>query len=942
MGCRLLLDTLRVVADCRQEVADVMATVARLANDQEAAVRSELMEHLPNIAMLCHEDKHRLQSLVVDDILPLVVRNLADSDNHVRKWSQEALMVLMEQGLIDMQAVEERVCPMILTLTELDSLVELHSCAVTLMSKMAPLIGQAATEKFFLDRFALLCGDSVFYVRKVCATNFGEFCSVVSTQSIENTLLPRFVDLCSDKMWGVRKACAEVFMSVSCACTMEMRKGTLASLFVNLLSDVSRWVRMSAFQTLGPFISTFTDPRIMGLAYNRMGELTLINPEGEGYKFILSRLNASQVSDSELARVIADSKSYQTNSSTKAVTNAKSFSSHFQKLERMETMSVDFWDSESSGHNQSVVMEEMESNSAENCGMNQLSCRTSSVSEEGSDCADAGWVVDDRTSGGGDARLDRGAGASEPESRQLRVREDAGKLQIHVEAPGERFNAFQFWRVPVPNIELDISLTEDGKPAAVRVTAKVTDEVTQRTFASELSVDMDIECELDKLATRLEQCQPSCGVRSRQAQICTANVATVSDPEGSDSTVVGSCVQQAAVVIRPGGEVNTTVNRTKFKLFNSHQDFNLDDICNPLSSRPSLEVKQPESCGDFAQESFLVHHANIVQQNLVPQLLIDHYVSMTHPSLAQNTDNDITRYCAFSLPAVVLTLGRENWPLLKEMYGALASDLQWKVRRTVASSIHELAVILGEDIATSDLVPIYNGFIKDVDEVRIGALKHLADFLKLVKPYERSCYLPKLSLFLMTDNESNWRFREELAEQLLMSTNLFSPVDVRKHLTPLAITLLLDRVAAVRHVALYLMTQLVRSVGAEVALARGVAAEIAEQFAHSTRWGRRHTFALLCSRLVAERVLPEDQFASDVLPHLLDLSWDRVPNVRLAVARTLSLHVLAQRYFASNQSPHYELLMQVVKRLQSDVDRDVRFFAVVQPRHTEQCGSKSS
>lgn len=50
----------------------------------------------------------------------------------------------------------------------------------------------------------------------------------------------------------------------------------------------------------------------------------------------------------------------------------------------------------------------------------------------------------------------------------------------------------------------------------------------------------------------------------------------------------------------------------------------------------------------------------------------------------------------------------------------------------MASSIHQLAVILGEDLATKDLVPVFNGFIKDLDEVRIGALKHLAEFLKVM------------------------------------------------------------------------------------------------------------------------------------------------------------------------------------------------------------------
>lgn len=63
----------------------------------------------------------------------------------------------------------------------------------------------------------------------------------------------------------------------------------------------------------------------------------------------------------------------------------------------------------------------------------------------------------------------------------------------------------------------------------------------------------------------------------------------------------------------------------------------------------------------------------------------------------------------------------------------LLAPLQWKVRRTLAFSIHELAVILGDQLTAADLVPIFNGFLKDLDEVRIGVLKHLYDFLKVGK-----------------------------------------------------------------------------------------------------------------------------------------------------------------------------------------------------------------
>ena len=85
--------------------------------------------------------------------------------------------------------------------------------------------------------------------------------------------LSKFLYLCDDAVWGVRKACADVFMPVSCVCSPQIRKKELAPLFVNLLRDQSRWVRMTAYQALGPFISTFADSQITALLHNDNGEI---------------------------------------------------------------------------------------------------------------------------------------------------------------------------------------------------------------------------------------------------------------------------------------------------------------------------------------------------------------------------------------------------------------------------------------------------------------------------------------------------------------------------------------------------------------------------------------------------------------------------------------------------------------------------------------------
>jgi hypothetical protein len=91
--------------------------------------------------------------------------------------------------------------------------------------------------------------------------------------------LPKFFYLCEDGVWGVRKACADVFMPVSCVCSPTVRKSELSPIFTNLLKDQSRWVRMTAYQALGPFISTFADSNITALLHNDNGEIVITDRE---------------------------------------------------------------------------------------------------------------------------------------------------------------------------------------------------------------------------------------------------------------------------------------------------------------------------------------------------------------------------------------------------------------------------------------------------------------------------------------------------------------------------------------------------------------------------------------------------------------------------------------------------------------------------------------
>lgn len=63
-------------------------------------------------------------------------------------------------------------------------------------------------------------------------------------------------------------------------------------------------------------------------------------------------------------------------------------------------------------------------------------------------------------------------------------------------------------------------------------------------------------------------------------------------------------------------------------------------------------------------------------QDIVPQSLLESYLGMVDPSRAQTVDTEITRHCAYNLPAVAYTLGRRNWNCIKSLYEVLATDMQ--------------------------------------------------------------------------------------------------------------------------------------------------------------------------------------------------------------------------------------------------------------------------
>ncbi|NXN15856.1 PP4R1 phosphatase, partial [Indicator maculatus] len=245
----------------------------------EPTVRTELMEQIPPIAVFLQESRPKFPTAFFEYLVPIVVRYLTDVNNQVRKAGQEALLILLEQDLISQSDIENKVCPILLDLSAPDSDDEYKVEAVNIICKMASMLSRATVEHMLLPRFCELCSDGkLFQVRKICAANFGDICNAVGQEATERLLIPKFFELCSDSVWGMRKACAECFMAVSYTTSPEVRRSKLSPLFISLISDTCRWVRQAAFQSLGPFISTFANPSSAGLYIREDGTLSIRPP----------------------------------------------------------------------------------------------------------------------------------------------------------------------------------------------------------------------------------------------------------------------------------------------------------------------------------------------------------------------------------------------------------------------------------------------------------------------------------------------------------------------------------------------------------------------------------------------------------------------------------------------------------------------------------------
>lgn len=97
----------------------------------------------------------------------------------------------------------------------------------------------------------------------------------------------------------------------------------------------------------------------------------------------------------------------------------------------------------------------------------------------------------------------------------------------------------------------------------------------------------------------------------------------------------------------------------------------------------------------------------------------------------------VRHWCAFNMPAVTTVMGKHNRQALVAIVQSLAADSDMETRATLAAGIKETTSLLVDGECRIEVIQAISMlFMDDSTQVRMNALQHLSELLKLLSPGE--------------------------------------------------------------------------------------------------------------------------------------------------------------------------------------------------------------
>ena len=263
----------------------------------------------------------------------------------------------------------------------------------------------------------------------------------------------------------------------------------------------------------------------------------------------------------------------------------------------------------------------------------------------------------------------------------------------------------------------------------------------------------------------------------------------------------------------------------------------------------------------------------------VPDFLVKAFIKAV-PSVPagretfRDTERDRAYQCAFNFPAVAFALQKDKWHKISKIYKLLTASQDPKIRQTLASSVHEIAKIVGREITERELVPVFRSYSDDSNiKVQENLFHNMSEFIYLLSPEDRDFCLGYILDHITS--ELDWKLKLVLISQLIKVCEF---IDVSRHfdkLTTVCMNLCCDGFWQIRKKSIALFPLVFLGLDSSK---KHLFIEMIDKLFHSPRSSHRKTFVLIAFEM--KKVLEQDFYFEEKLECLEN---DPVFDVRLLV-----------------------------------------------------------
>ena len=276
-------------------------------------------------------------------------------------------------------------------------------------------------------------------------------------------------------------------------------------------------------------------------------------------------------------------------------------------------------------------------------------------------------------------------------------------------------------------------------------------------------------------------------------------------------------------------------------------------------------------------------------------------------------------HASFNFPAFALVFGPDEWPRFQSLYHKLAKFNDPRIKKTLAASIHELAMILGPKYTEQDLLPCMEKFLKDKQmDIKVLALKNMHIFLKEISPEKRSGFIKYIVQTFEEAGKTEWRQKQILAQNIGNYAELFDAGTVYQEFLPMFFKFCSDNFAKVSVSSCSALAGILSKFNDDEAKQTGIVRVVKKRYLKARTFKKRQQYIMMCQgKLMMNKDIFEKHFKVDFLS-LID---DKVPNVRIALAKALRHHFVKE---ISGVFVEDEEFNDAIKVLKKDSCEDVR------------------